>query len=151
MRRFSDPVRNIPLFKCVFVEDVISWWRATDEHHEHWATMNSNEFTIFHYIFDLTLKYIVMVVMKYYNILVGKEKSLQILPDEYLYNTALSLIFLYDVQYRASSYMCVLYHVQKTWVPVDYCFSIFIFSLTVHATIQSKHQWVVVTISFKPI
>lgn len=74
--------------------------------------MNSNEFTVFHYIFDLTLKYIVMVVMKYYNVLVGKEKSLQILPDEYLYNTALSLIFLYDVQYRASSYMFVLYHVQ---------------------------------------
>lgn len=92
-----------------------------------------------------------MVVMKYYNVLVGKEKSLQILPDEYLYNTALSLIFLYDVQYRASSYMFVLNHVQKTWVPVDYCFSIFIFSLTVHATIQSKHQSVVVTISFKPI
>lgn len=58
--------------------------------------MNSNEFTVFHYIFDLTLKYIVMVVMKYYNVLVGKEKSLQILPDEYLCNTALSLIFLYD-------------------------------------------------------
>lgn len=53
-----------------------------------------------------------MVVMKYYNVLVGKEKSLQILPDEYLYNTALSLIFLYDDQYRASSYMFVLYHVQ---------------------------------------
>lgn len=49
-----------------------------------------------------------MVVMKYYNVLVGKEKSLQILPDEYLYNTALSLIFLYDVQYRASSYMCII-------------------------------------------
>lgn len=74
--------------------------------------MNSNEFTVFHYIFDLTLKYIVMVVMKYYNVLVGKEKRLQILPDEYLYNTALSLIFLYDDQYRASSYMFVLYHVQ---------------------------------------
>lgn len=75
MRRFSDPVRNITLSKCVFVEDVISWWRATDEHHEHWATVNSNEFTVFHYIFDLTLKYIVMVVMKYYNVLVGKEKN----------------------------------------------------------------------------
>lgn len=31
-----------------------------------------------------------MVVIKYNNVLVGKEKSLQILPDEYLYNTALS-------------------------------------------------------------
>lgn len=73
---FLDLVRNIIFFKCVFVEDVILWWRVIDEYYEYWVIVNFNEFIVFYYIFDLIFKYIVMVVMKYYNVLVGKEKSL---------------------------------------------------------------------------
>lgn len=62
--RFSVSVRNISkLFLNFFFEDINLLRRATHEHHEHWATMNSNDFTLFCIFINTFITHVFLFVM----------------------------------------------------------------------------------------